>query len=133
LQQIADGGRVSPDRPERPVDDHTAQPSEPKRELEQAIAERNRAEHKFRDLLESAPDAMVLVGRSGMIVSINEHTETMFGYSGDEILGRPIETLIPQRFLQGHADHVKGYFANPLARPMGMVKSGSSGTSKLCP
>jgi len=74
---------------------------------------------RFRGILEAAPDAMVIVGRDGKIVLANAQVEATFGWSRDEMLGQPIEMLIPHRFRAGHPGHRGGYFANPKTRPMG--------------
>ena len=81
--------------------------------------ERRRAEQKFRALLESAPDAMVIVGRDGKISLINSQTEQMFGYQRQELLGQPVEVLVPERYRGQHAQHRSGFFAQPRARSMG--------------
>jgi protein-histidine pros-kinase len=77
------------------------------------------AERQFRDLLESAPDAMVIVDRSGKIVLVNAQTERLFGYSRDELLSQTVEILIPNRFRERHGTHRDGYFAAPRTRGMG--------------
>lgn len=83
------------------------------------ITDRRRAEQKFRGLLESAPDAMVIVNRSGSIVLVNSQTERLFGYSRAELLGQPVDILVPDRFQRSHPEHRSRYFADPKARPMG--------------
>lgn len=87
--------------------------------LRAEVAERQRAEQKFLDLLESAPDAMVIVDSHGGIVQVNAQTEVLFGYDRDEIMGRPIELLIPQRYRKDHPERRDRFFAEPTARPMG--------------
>jgi PAS domain S-box-containing protein len=83
------------------------------------ITGRKRADQKFRDLLESAPDAMVIVGREGLIALVNSQTEKLFGYSRQELLGQPVEILVPERYRSRHVGNRGTFFSQPRARSMG--------------
>jgi hypothetical protein len=83
------------------------------------ISDRVRAEAKFRSLLEAAPDAIVGVTADGRINLVNAQTERLFGYSRDELVGEPIEILVPDRVRGVHPGHRTGYFQQPQPRPMG--------------
>ena len=83
------------------------------------VSERKAAEERFRSLLESAPDAMVIVDDAGTIKLVNAQTETLFGYPRTELLGRPVELLVPERFRAHHMLHRAGYDTNRQVRPMG--------------
>lgn len=78
-----------------------------------------RAAETFRGLLESAPDAMVIVNRAGHIILINAQTERLFGYARAELLNQPVEVLVPARLRAHHTGHRTGYFGEPRFRPMG--------------
>ena len=71
------------------------------------------------DLLESAPDGMVIVNADGMIVVVNSQTEILFGYSRQQLIGQPVEILIPARFDPLHVKHRASFLAEPHVRPMG--------------
>jgi len=83
------------------------------------ITERKQAEQTFQNLLESAPDAMVVVNSNGTIVLVNAQLENLFNYQRDQLLGQPIETLVPEQFREGHPAKVANFVSNPNARPMG--------------
>jgi PAS domain S-box-containing protein len=72
-----------------------------------------------RDLLDAAPDAMVVVDTDGIIVLVNSQVERLFGYAREELLGRPVEELIPQRLRAAHPGHRAHYGDGPRNRPMG--------------
>ncbi len=84
------------------------------------ISDRRKAEQKFRGLLESAPDAMVIVDRNGAISLVNSQTEKLFGYERGDLLGKSVEILLPDRFKDRHHEHRSGYFSDPHTRPMGV-------------
>jgi PAS domain S-box-containing protein len=85
----------------------------------EAMREERAADAKFRGLLESAPDAIVIVDGDGVIVLVNGQTETLFGYLRTELIGQRIELLIPDRFRHAHTAHRTRYFRNPSLRAMG--------------
>jgi PAS domain S-box-containing protein len=83
------------------------------------VTEQREDETKFRGLLESAPDGIVVVDSEGKIVIVNSQTEKMFGYSRDELLNQKIEILVPQRFHGTHVADRTNYGTTPQTRPMG--------------
>jgi PAS domain S-box-containing protein len=83
------------------------------------ITQRKQADAKFRGLLESAPDAIVTVNRKGLIALVNTQAEHLFGYDRAELLGQPIEMLLPERARAAHVRHRPRYLQSPSTRPMG--------------
>jgi two-component system, LuxR family, sensor kinase FixL len=77
------------------------------------------AERRFQLVVEAAPNAMVMVNRAGEIVMINAQAEQVFGYSRADLLGQPVEVLVPLRFHGNHPGLREAFFADPRARPMG--------------
>lgn len=84
------------------------------------VTERRKADARFRSLLESAPDPIVIADSSGRIVLVNQETECVFGYPREELLGQPVEIFLPERFRREHMGHRTRYQAAPRTRPMGM-------------
>ncbi|MBU2939525.1 PAS domain S-box protein [Lacinutrix sp. C3R15] len=85
----------------------------------QDVTEQRMAEIKFRGLLESAPDAMVIVNELGVIQLINKQAEKLFGYASKELINKPVELLIPNRFKSKHSSHRGLFFNAPKTRKMG--------------
>lgn len=77
------------------------------------------AEIRFRGLLEFAPDSIVIVNSKGEIAILNTQAEKIFGYNQDELIGKPVEILVPERFRELHVGHRSTYFTAPRIRPMG--------------
>lgn len=71
-------------------------------------------------LVESSPDGIVLADADGRVIEVNPQTEKIFGYARAELVGQPIEILIPERFRAAHSTHIRHYGAQPAVRPMGM-------------
>src|SRR5438552_3767609 len=88
-----------------------------RREAEEVL--RRSGEQQFGALLQSAPDAVIIADADGRIVLVNKQTEELFGYEADELLGKPVEMFLPERFHERHVGHRGGYAANPETRPMG--------------
>ena len=94
--------------------------------IEQLVAERTaqlaasqRAEERFRVAVEAAPNAMLIVDQAGTIALVNTQAEAVFGYPRADLLGQPIERLVPARYRGQHPKHRTAFFAAPRARPIG--------------
>jgi len=87
--------------------------------VERKIMERRRVESKAQALLETAPDAVVIVNTTGQIVLVNAKTEELFGYQRGELLGQEVERLLPAHFRRDHVKHRKKFYKKPKARHMG--------------
>jgi PAS domain S-box-containing protein len=74
----------------------------------------------LRQFLDISPDALVIVNQAGVIVLVNGQSEAVFGYTRSELLGQPLELLLPERFHKAHITHRERYFASPRTRPMGV-------------
>ncbi|HLG21798.1 MAG TPA: PAS domain S-box protein [Candidatus Manganitrophaceae bacterium] len=98
--------------------------------LRERMGRMERAETKFWALLESAPDAIVIIDGDRRISLVNAQAETLFGYPRQELAGQPIEVLVPERFRETHADHCARYISKPIIRPMGGGGSDFSGRRK---
>lgn len=83
------------------------------------ITERKKAEERFRLVVESAPNAMILVNQEGLIALVNQETEKMFCYMRNELVGKPLEILLPERFRAKHPGFRQAFFAAPSTRAMG--------------
>lgn len=83
------------------------------------ITQRKKAEERFRLVVESAPNSMVLVNDKGIISLVNKQTEMLFGYNRQEIIGQPMEFLMPDRFRKIHPGLRNSFFDAPSARTMG--------------
>ena len=83
------------------------------------ITKRKLAEEQFRLVVEAAPNAMIMVNTEGRITLVNTQAEAVFGYAREELIGHPIEMLVPERFKSHHAGDRHGYFGDAQARPMG--------------
>jgi len=83
------------------------------------ITKRKQAEEQFRLVVEAAPNAMIMVNAEGRITLVNTQAEAVFGYAREELIGHPIEMLVPERFRSNNMGDRRCYFCDPRARPMG--------------
>ena len=87
--------------------------------ISEDITERRLVEQRFRGLLEAAPDAMVVADRAGTIMLINTQTEKLLGYEREELIGAPVELLVPESLRERHTKHRDSYLRDPKNRSMG--------------
>jgi PAS domain S-box-containing protein len=87
--------------------------------IHKSVGSERLVEGRFRDLLESAPDAMVIVNHEGDIVLVNSHTEKLFGFVRQELIGQKVELLVPERFRRQHTLQRTEFFKDPGVWPMG--------------
>jgi len=80
------------------------------------------SERFFELLLETAPDALIVTNRNGQITVANAQAEELFGYARDDLLGKPIEILVPERLTNAHVDVREQYLQDPRLRAMGAAK-----------
>jgi PAS domain S-box-containing protein len=78
-----------------------------------------RSEERFRRVVESAPNAIVMIGHTGLIEMVNAEAERVFGYTRNELLGKPVEMLVPERSRSKHSNLRTSFFADSVSRPMG--------------
>jgi PAS domain S-box-containing protein len=131
LQRLAGNGAAAPDAfqlpergnphpvPVRPAGARGDVPWRPDETPSPVAAEDVLKAEALRGLVEAVPDALVVVDDRGRMVLVNTQTEQLFGYRRDELLGRPVELLVPERFRDRHVAERATYVAAPHVRPMG--------------
>jgi rsbT co-antagonist protein RsbR len=83
------------------------------------LSEREKAAERFRLIVESAPNAIVMANQEGIIVLVNSQTERLFGYTRDELIGQSVDLLVPERVRSAHPSYRAAFFTDPKTRPMG--------------
>ena len=89
------------------------------RDITERLAQAQRLEQREKQvttILEASPDPLIIVDKQGQIFTINQRTEEVFGYTRDELIGQPIEILLPERYRQGHVAMRNGFMQAPVAR-----------------
>jgi PAS domain S-box-containing protein len=84
------------------------------------LSDLRKSEEKFKWIIESAPDSIVIVNFEGKIQMVNAQTEKLFGYDRKELFGKEVEALIPDRFVEKHYRHRQAYNMDPKTRAMGV-------------
>ncbi|HSK67238.1 MAG TPA: PAS domain S-box protein [Anaerolineales bacterium] len=97
--------------------------SQRKQETEKINASLLKSEERFRLAIEAAPNAMVMGNEAGRIVLANRQAELLFGYKQDEIIGQPVEMMLPERFYDKHAHLRDQFLEQPESRPMNAMRS----------
>lgn len=108
---------------EQRVAARTAELATANERLRRENTERRRAEQMFRQFIDAAPDATVIVDRQGIIQLVNDQAELLFGYQRDELINQPIEQLLPARFAAQHQRQHEAYFRQPRFRAMGQNRA----------
>jgi PAS domain S-box-containing protein len=101
------------------IHDRTAALGSANQALTREVAERERAEERFRRAVESSPNGVVMIDEAGAIVLVNEAVERIFGYGREELVGAPIETLVPARARDSHRSFRARFLREPRMRQMG--------------
>jgi PAS domain S-box-containing protein len=86
---------------------------------QRALRDARIVEERFHDCFDAVPDAIVVINEAGRVVLFNEPAQGLFGYGRDEVLGRPVELLLPERFRHAHRSHRTHFSAAPRRRTMG--------------
>ncbi len=102
------------------IEQRTAELADANRVLQAEISDRQDAEEKFRLVVEGSPNAMVIVNQAGEIVLVNTQTERFFGYQRGDLLGQPVEILVPERFRRQHRSYLNRFLEKPQSRMMGV-------------
>jgi hypothetical protein len=119
LEEVADAVGFALESMEREVQRRLAEEERARlRFSERAALAQAKAEARFHELLEAAPDAILEVDRDGRILLANAATERLFGFSREELLGQPVETLVPDTLRDAHIAHRVRYLADPECRPV---------------
>lgn len=84
------------------------------------LSNRRHAENRFRTILEAAPEAILICNRDGVIILAGGQTQRTFGYRNSELMGRPLESLLPDKSRNTHRQCMQSFFADPKVRPMGL-------------
>ena len=88
-------------------------------DLDICRAEFEKAREKYEKVLDSAPDATLFVNTQNQVVLVNAQFEKIFGYRQEEIIGKSLEALVPDRYKKNHRQMVEKFFLQPKVRPMG--------------